>query len=125
MGLRGGLARVGQLVAQSPRGEVVTAQAARDKMEKKTDPPRGRASDLYAPPVGTAGLHGILVRRLPRLRSLHLNGSSKPCLSKAAGELIEPLYANEGRGNTISQAISGAVAALRSLLIWGYALACG
>ena len=48
----------GQLLAQSPRGEVVTAQAARGKMGK-IDPPRGRASDLYAPALR------IVYRRIP------------------------------------------------------------
>jgi hypothetical protein len=39
--------RACQLAAQSSRGEVLSAHAARGKMGK-IDPPRGRATDLYA-----------------------------------------------------------------------------
>ena len=41
--------RACQLAAQSPRGEIVTAQAARGQ-SIFFYPPRGRASDLYAAP---------------------------------------------------------------------------
>jgi hypothetical protein len=40
--------RACQLAAQSPRGEIVTAQTARGQ-SIFFNPPRGRASDLYAP----------------------------------------------------------------------------
>jgi hypothetical protein len=57
--------RACQLAAQSPRGEIVTAQTARGQLIC-FNPPRGRASDLYAYTVG--GLWGN--------ESIAANGSS-------------------------------------------------
>ena len=53
------LSRACQLATQSSRGEVLTARAARGKMEK-VDLPRGRASDLFAVALGVF-LHPVYI----------------------------------------------------------------
>jgi hypothetical protein len=61
--------RARQLAVQSPRGEIATAQTARDQLIF-LNPPRGRASDLYAGAVHVGGGSYRIVRSRGRPRQI-------------------------------------------------------